>query len=268
MSAPKACTLACWTGAQQYYGVEAEVVCYGKSAGVELPLGVICGPSRLLASPEARLPLWAGAKCGSGGALEQTAIMRSTNDFLRKVASLDTHARALDGGVPAAPSATADGAALGAPRADVGGFDFEASHARADRWAAQTNAALASEALPMRIVCEASVWSIHLLQPSRHHFILMLYLAQMGASLDWIGPQRLSIGPLRTSDEHLSALQRSLIAAAKAMVTDGWWAPPHEVGVHTETAIRMQLTREVTTEAASRLLEAMRCTLSPAHITH
>ena len=51
------------------------------------------------------------------------------------------------------------------------------------------------------------------------------------------------------------------------MVTDGWWAPPHEVGVHTETAIRMQLTREVTTEAASRLLEAMRCTLSPAHIT-
>lgn len=35
-------------GAQEYFGVESDMVCYGKTLGGGLPCGVICGSKRLM----------------------------------------------------------------------------------------------------------------------------------------------------------------------------------------------------------------------------
>ena len=39
--------LACG-GAQEYFGVRADLVTYGKTLGGGLPIGVVCGRSRLM----------------------------------------------------------------------------------------------------------------------------------------------------------------------------------------------------------------------------
>ena len=222
-------------GAQAYFGVVADVVCYGRILGGGLPLGAVCGPQRLLASSAPHLPLRAGSSgscAGSGGAAEHVALMQSANDFLRSAA----------GGAPGSADA------------------FELSHERASAWAARVNAALAAEVpgAPLRLQCEASIWTMGFTRAARHHFMLQLYLRRAGASLSWIGPGRLGFDPPHPSPAALDQLHEAIVAAARQMVDDGWWAAPGEVTVATEGAIRWRLLREAGASIGARLAAAAR----------
>lgn len=245
----------CVGGAQDYFGVDADVVCYGRSAGGGLPLGVVCGPRQLLASPEPRLPLRAGATQGSGGAAEHAALMHSAHTFLSTL-----------GAVPTTAHTTAPDVAPTEPRAPPDDFeDFEALGRRAERWAEGVNVELRRSALPMRIVCERSVWAIRHLQPSRHHFLLMAYLAKHLAgqrtALEWIGPRRLVVRR-HTSDAELGRLQSALVQAAADMVADGWWAKPEQVLVRSQAAIQWRIAQEVGVAVGARLVAAIRSFVS------
>ena len=217
-------------GAQDSFGVEADVVCYGRSAGGGLPLGVICGPTALLASTPPRQPLRVAEQGGAAGAAEHPALMAATDAFLRS----------LDGG--AAESR------------------YAALHARVEAWASAVNDEMLGAGLPVRVLCDASTWSLRYLTPSRHHFLLMAYLMaeQDAPPLEWIGPHRLGL-PLATSEATLRSLHAALVAAARAMVADGWWAPPDgEVQVRSEAAIRRAIISELGVDVAARLVACLR----------
>ena len=213
-------------GAQEFFDITADVVCYGRAAGGGLPLGVVCGPEGLLAGSEPHhLPMRAGG-C-AGGPVEHRALMASANAFLR-----------------ALPDGT-----------------YTARHARTAAWAAGVNAELITLNAPLRIVSEASVWRLDFLRPSRHHFLFQAYLAAQGAKPVWISPTRLGFGDSPTDDvpdAELAALRAALVAAAAAMLADGWWAPLEEVGVRTDFAIRCQLVKEVAAGVVGRLFVAAR----------
>jgi len=223
-------------GAQAYFGVEADLVCLGKSAGGGLPLGAVCGSSALLCASEPRMALRAGAPHGTGGAAEHPALMRCTNGFLRTLSDEEAVAH-----------------------------EFAALNARIERWAAEVNEELRTAGLPMRVASEASVWAIRHLQPGRHHFVLLLYLAVQLAhtrlSLEWIGPSRL-VHHRHTSAAELDTLHLALVRAARSMVADGWWAPPEQVHVSTVGAIRTRLAAELGIALGVRLAGALRSFLS------
>ena len=123
------------------------------------------------------------------------------------------------------------------------------------------NAELIPLNAPLRIVSEASVWRLDFLRPSRHHFLFQAYLAAQGAKPVWISPTRLGFGDSPTDDvpdAELAALRAALVAAAAAMLADGWWAPLEEVGVRTDFAIRCQLVKEVAAGVVGRLFVAAR----------
>jgi glutamate-1-semialdehyde 2,1-aminomutase len=73
-------------GAQEYFGVNADVVCYGKTLGGGLPLGVVCGASWLMEDSEPHLPLRAGTGgIARGGMACNAGMMRRTRRFLEEV---------------------------------------------------------------------------------------------------------------------------------------------------------------------------------------
>ena len=138
---------------------------------------------------------------------------------------------------------------------------YTARHARTAAWAADVNAELITLNAPLRIVSEASVWRLDFSRPSRHHFLFQAYLAAQGAKPVWISPTRLGFGDSPTDDvpdAELAALRAALVAAAAAMLADGWWAPLEEVGVRTDFAIRCQLVKEVAAGVVGRLFVAAR----------
>ena len=65
-------------GAQEYFNVQADMVCYGKTLGGGLPNGIVCGPSRLMNRSDPTKPLRVayvyagerGAWVGMGGGAE------------------------------------------------------------------------------------------------------------------------------------------------------------------------------------------------------
>lgn len=73
-------------GAQEYFGVSADVVCYGKTLGGGLPVGVVCGASWLMEDSEPHLPLRAGTGGSARGGMACNAgLMRRTRRFLDEV---------------------------------------------------------------------------------------------------------------------------------------------------------------------------------------
>lgn len=214
-------------GAQEFFAVRADLVCYGRALGGGLPLGAVCGPAHLLASSEPHLPLRAGAESGSGGAAAHAALMGAANAFLY---SLD------DSTLP--------------------GRGFPAMHERVAAWASVVNADLVSLGAPMHLVSEGGVWTMVFTRASRLHFMLQVYLAAAGAKLLWIGPGRLGFDAHGASEAELAELRSSLGAAARKMTSDGWWAPPAEATLTTEGAIRRRLLLEVCGSVGARLASA------------
>jgi glutamate-1-semialdehyde 2,1-aminomutase len=177
-------------GAQDYFGVRADLVTYGKTLGGGLPIGVVSGRGELMKRFRDDRP--ADVCFARGTFNSHPYVMAAMNEFLRHLQ-------------------TPDGEALY--------HDLDQTwNARAQR----LNARLRAEELPVEVANMSSIWTVCYTQPSRYNWMLQYYLRAEGLALSWIGTGRL-IFSLDYTEADFEAVADRFVAAAKAMKRDGWW---------------------------------------------
>jgi glutamate-1-semialdehyde 2,1-aminomutase len=177
-------------GAQDYFGVRADLVTYGKTLGGGLPIGVVCGKNELMKRFREDRP--ADICFARGTFNSHPYVMAAMNEFLRQ---------------------------LQTPEADALYRDLDRIW---DERANSLNRRLAVESLPVEVANMSSIWTVCYTRPSRYNWMLQYYLRAEGLALSWIGTGRL-IFSLNYTDADFAAVADRFVAAAKAMQADGWW---------------------------------------------
>jgi len=177
-------------GAQQYFGVRADMVTYGKTLGGGLPVGVVCGRSDLMKRYRDDQP---GNICFARGTFNaHPYVMGAMHEFLLQ---------------------------LNTPRVLALYDNLDATWN--DR-ARRLNERLAAEQLPVWFANLSTVWTTCYTQPSRYNWMLQYYLRAEGIALSWVGTGRL-IFSLNYTERDFDAVADRIMAAARAMQRDGWW---------------------------------------------
>ena len=176
-----------------YWGIEPDLITFGKTLGGGLPIGVLAGRATLMKRSRDDRPVDICFARGTFNA--HPYVMAAMNVFLRR---LDEPATA----------------AL-----------YEGMDERWDAHAAALNARLEAEGLPVRVAGLSTVWTVTYAVPSRYNWMLQYYLRAEGLALSWVGTGRI-IFSLAWGDEHFAAFADRFVAAAQAMRADGWWWHP------------------------------------------
>jgi glutamate-1-semialdehyde 2,1-aminomutase len=195
-------------GAQEYFGVRADLVTYGKTLGGGLPVGVLCGRRDLMRRFREDRP---GDVCFARGTFNSHPyVMGAMNAFLRRLERPEVRAlyEGLDGGWNAR--------------------------------AASLNGQLRAAGLPVRVANLSSIWTVLYDRPSRYNWMFQFYLRAQGLALSWVGTGRL-IFSLNYTDADFAEVERRFVAAASAMNEDGWW----HASQTSNKAIRRQILREM-----------------------
>jgi glutamate-1-semialdehyde 2,1-aminomutase len=196
-------------GAQEYFGVRADMVTYGKTLGGGLPVGALCGRRDLMKRFREDRP--ADVSFARGTFNSHPYVMAAMNEFLRH---LDT---------PAARERYGQADAVWNGRAE------------------RLNRALRDEAVPVQVANLSSIWTVLYTQPSRYNWMLQYYLRAEGLALSWVGTGRL-IFSLDFTDADFDVVAGKFRAACGRMRDDGWWWSSPEL---TDKAIRRRILREL-----------------------
>jgi glutamate-1-semialdehyde 2,1-aminomutase len=198
-------------GAQEYFGVRADMVTYGKSLAGGLPIGVVCGRKELMRRFREDRPV---DVCFARGTFNSHPyVMTAMDEFLTRL------------GDPAF-------------RSVYDGLD--------ERWnerARQLNEALAGHNLPVRVCNLSSIWMVHYTEPSRYNWMFQYYLRAEGLALSWVGTGRL-IFSLNYTDADFAEVAKRFVAAAEKMKQDRWWWSDASL---TNKTIRRQILKEMIT---------------------
>lgn len=196
-------------GAQEYFGVRADMVTYGKTLGGGLPIGVVCGRSDLMKRFRNEKP--ADICFARGTFNSHPYVMGAMQVFLEQ---LETP-------------------------------EIQKMYVNLDKvWdqrANSLNEKLISLELPVRVVNMSSIWTINFTEPSRYNWMFQYYLKEQGLALSWIGTGRF-IFSLNYSDADMLAVQDRLIAAAQSMKQDAWWWNGNRLS---NKAIKRQILKEM-----------------------
>jgi glutamate-1-semialdehyde 2,1-aminomutase len=177
-------------GAQEYFGVKADMVTYGKTLGGGLPVGVVCGKSEFMRRYKEDRPM---DICFARGTFNSHPyVMATMNEFLRY---------------------------LDEPPVRAGYRELESLW---NRRAHDLNDRLARLGLPVRVANLTSVWTTLYLQPSRYNWMFQYYLRAEGIALSWIGTGRF-IFSHDLKDHDFEEISDRFVAAALTMQADGWW---------------------------------------------
>jgi glutamate-1-semialdehyde 2,1-aminomutase len=196
-------------GAQEYFGVQADMVTYGKSLGGGLPIGVVCGRAELMRRFNEEHP--ADICFARGTFNSHPYVMGAMHEFLQRLDSEPVRSlyRDLD--------RTWDERAL------------------------KLNERLRAAQLPVHVSNLSTIWTLNYLQPSRYNWMFQYYLRAEGLALSWVGTARL-IFSLNYSATDFASVADRIVSAAEAMRRDGWWWPGSGL---TNRAIRRTVLREV-----------------------
>jgi glutamate-1-semialdehyde 2,1-aminomutase len=196
-------------GAQEYFGVKADMVTYGKSLGGGLPIGVVCGKKELMRRFRDDRP--ADICFARGTFNSHPYVMTAMDEFLSRLSSPNFN------GI-------------------YNGLD-ELWNGRART----LNDMLAKDGLPVRVANMSSIWTVSYTEPSRYNWMLQYYLRAEGLALSWVGTGRL-IFSLNYSDADFAEVARRFVAAAAKMKEDGWW---WNDGSLTNKTIRRKILKEM-----------------------
>ena len=205
-------------GAQEYFGVRADLVIYGKTLGGGLPVGVICGRRHLMKRYRDDRPVDVCFARGTFNA--HPYVMGAMCEFLERIQ---------------APSIASLYAGLDAT------------------WNARAralNQRLDAAGLPVRIANLSTIWTVFYTRPSRYNWMFQYYLRREGLALSWVGTGRL-IFSLNYTEQDFEEVARRLVAAASAMAHDGWWWQPD--GGARRVPIKRQIFAELLWHGLSRL---------------
>jgi glutamate-1-semialdehyde 2,1-aminomutase len=177
-------------GAQEYFGVRADMVTYGKTLGGGLPVGVLCGRAALMKRFHEDRP--ADICFARGTFNSHPYVMGAMHEFLRRLETQDVQAlyRGLD--------------------------DLWNSRART------LNERLRAAGVPVQVANLSTIWTISYTQPSRYNWMFQYYLRAEGLALSWVGTGRL-IFSLNYTDADFAEVAGRILSAAQAMQRDGWW---------------------------------------------
>jgi glutamate-1-semialdehyde 2,1-aminomutase len=177
-------------GAQEYFGVRADMVTYGKTLGGGFPVGVVCGRARLMRRFREDRP--ADICFARGTFNSHPYVMGAMQVFLER---LETPA---------------------VQRLYEGLDELWNGRARA------LNSRLEEAGLPVRVANLSSIWTVRYTRPSRYNWMLQYCLRAEGLALSWVGTGRL-IFSLNYAEADFAAVCERFVAAARAMERDGWW---------------------------------------------
>ena len=196
-------------GAQEYFGVRADMVTYGKSLAGGLPVGAVCGRKDLMRRFRDDRPV---DICFARGTFNSHPyVMTAMDEFLTRL----------------------DDPAF---RGVYDGLD-DTWNARARR----LNDMLAEQDLPVRVSNLSSIWMVHYTEPSRYNWMLQYYLRAERLALSWVGTGRL-IFSLNYTDADFEEVAKRFVAAAGKMKQDGWWWRDASL---TNKNIRRQILKEM-----------------------
>jgi glutamate-1-semialdehyde 2,1-aminomutase len=196
-------------GAQEYFGVRADMVTYGKTLGGGLPVGALCGRKDLMKRFREDRP--ADICFARGTFNSHPYVMGAMCEFLERIESEEIRALYQEG----------DGIW--------------------NRRVQFLNERLQAEKLPVQVANLASIWTVSYLQPSRYNWMFQYYLRAAGLALSWVGTGRL-IFSLDYTEADFAAVAERFVAAARAMSQDAWWWSRDGL---TNKSIRRQVLREL-----------------------
>src|SRR5215510_14126244 len=145
-------------GAQECFGVKADLVVYGKTVGGGMPIGVVCGKKDLMRRFDPDHPMRLAYVIGTFSA--HPLVMGAMNEFLRWVSRPQTWQL------------------------------YEGANQHCTEWAHAVNRAFSEHALPLRVVNLTTVWTILFQQPGRYNWLLQYYMRAEGVTLSWVGTGR------------------------------------------------------------------------------
>jgi glutamate-1-semialdehyde 2,1-aminomutase len=198
-------------GAQEYFGVAADMVVYGKTVAGGMPIGVVCGTKALMQRFDPERPMRIAYVIGTFSG--HPVVMGAMNEFLRWVVEPSTETL------------------------------YAEMNERCAHWVRTTNHRLAGAALPIRVVHLGTVWTVLFTESGRYHWLLQYYLRAEGVTMSWVGTGR-CLSNMDFTEKDYDALRDKLIGAAHAMSADGWW-PRAAEHPGRERRMRTQLVREV-----------------------
>jgi glutamate-1-semialdehyde 2,1-aminomutase len=199
-------------GAQEYFGIKADMVTYGKTLGGGLPVGVVCGKAALMKRYREERP--ADICFARGTFNSHPYVMGAMQVFLERLHSEPVRAM------------------------------YAHLDAVWDSRAALLNRRLQAAQLPVQVAHMGSVWTVFYTLPSRYNWMLQFYLREQGLLLSWVGTGRI-VFSLNYGDADFEAVCQRFVAAATAMQADGWW---WQDAALSNKAIRRSLLRELIRE--------------------
>jgi glutamate-1-semialdehyde 2,1-aminomutase len=202
-------------GAREYFGVQPDLVTYGKTLGGGLPVGVLCGRGELMKRFRPDRPI---DICFARGTFNSHPyVMGAMYEFLHR----------LDG--PEVRDMYRDLDRLWNARAE------------------HLNRRLDEADFPVRVANLSSIWTVCYTRPSRYNWMLQFYLRAEGLALSWVGTGRL-IFSLNYTDGDFDAVEDRFLAGCRAMEQDGWWETSDR---GSNRSIRRRILREMLTHRRS-----------------
>ncbi len=196
-------------GAQGYFGIQADMVTYGKTLGGGLPVGVLCGRRDLMQRFKPDQP--ANISFARGTFNSHPYVLAAMNVFLQRIEQPE----------------------------------YRKLYLRAEAvWDARIallNQRLRAADAPVEVVNLHTICTVLYRRPSRYNWMFQFYLRDQGLELSWVGSGRM-IMSLNFTEEDFEEVTCRFVRAAEQMSVDGWW---WQAPALTEKSIQKQLVTEM-----------------------